>query len=152
MKKKTLVQLRHIADRIPKQCPCDIAAFLYSICEEWEFAFLNGCLVFIADGNPVLVMPLTTIYGTLRTGNTLYILCNNGALHYFDRKTHQHWVSFLDNTNEDLFNSMFNWRGSNELIIRCENDLSSHWSDHFIAMTGRRVLNVFLLRGRCKQI
>ena len=88
MKKKTLVQLRHIADRIPKQCPCDIAAFLYSICEEWEFAFLNGCLVFIADGNPVLVMPLTTIYGTLRTGNTLYILCNNGALHYFDRKTH----------------------------------------------------------------
>ena len=30
MKKKTLVQLRHIADRIPKQCPCDIAAFLYS--------------------------------------------------------------------------------------------------------------------------
>lgn len=52
MKKKTLVQLRHIADRIPKQCPCDIAAFLYSICEEWEFAFLNGCLVFIADGKP----------------------------------------------------------------------------------------------------
>ena len=108
MKKKTLEQLRHIADRIPKQCPCEIAAFLYSICEEWEFAFLNGCLVFIADGNPVLVMPLTTIYGTLRTGNTLYILCNNGALHYFDRKTHQHWVSFLDNTDEDLFNSMFN--------------------------------------------
>lgn len=102
MKKKTLVQLRHIADRIPQQCPCEIAAFLYSICEEWEFAFLNGCLVFIADGNPVLVMPLTTIYGTLRTGNTLYILCNNGALHYFDRKTHQHWVSFLDNTDEDL--------------------------------------------------
>lgn len=28
MKKKTLVQLRHIADRIPKQCPCEIAAFL----------------------------------------------------------------------------------------------------------------------------
>lgn len=70
--------------------------------------FLCGCLVFIADGNPVLVMPLITIYGTLRTGNTLYILCNNGALHYFDRKTHQHWVSFLDNTDEDLFNSMFN--------------------------------------------
>ena len=108
MKKKTLVQLRHIADRIPQQCPCEIAAFLYSICEEWKFAFLNGCLVFIADGNPVLVMPLTTIYGTLGTGNTLYILCNNGALHYFDRKTHQHWVSFLDNTDEDLFNSMFN--------------------------------------------
>ena len=38
MKKKTLVQLRHIADRIPKQCPCDIAAFLYSICEEWDAA------------------------------------------------------------------------------------------------------------------
>ena len=55
---------------------------------------LNGLPGILADGNPVLVMPLTTIYGTLRTGNTLYILCNNGALHYFDRKTHQHWVSF----------------------------------------------------------
>ena len=96
MKKKTLVQLRHIADRIPKQCPCEIAAFLYSICEEWEFAFLNGCLVFIADGNPVLVMPLTTIYGTLRTGNTLYILCNNGALHYSTEKHTS--IGFLSST------------------------------------------------------
>lgn len=108
MKKKTLVQLRHIADRIPRQCPCDIAAFLYSICEEWEFAFLNGCLVFMEDGTPVLVMPLTTIYGTLKAGDTLYILCNNGALHYFDRKTHQHRATFLDNTNEDFLDSMFN--------------------------------------------
>lgn len=41
MKKKTLVQLRHIADRIPKQCPREIAAFLYSICEEWKFAFFE---------------------------------------------------------------------------------------------------------------
>lgn len=108
MKKKTLVQLRHIANRIPKQCPCDIAAFLCPICEEWEFTFLNGCLVFIPDGTPVLVMPLATIYGTLRTGDTLYILCNNGALHYFDRNTHQHWVTFLDNTDEDFFSSILN--------------------------------------------
>lgn len=108
MKKKTLVQLRHITDRIPKQCPCEIAAYFCSICDEWEFVFLNGCLVFMADGNPVLVMPLTTIYGTLTTNDTLYILCNNRALHYFDRKTHQHWVTFLDDTDEDLFDHMFN--------------------------------------------
>ena len=108
MKKKTLVQLRHIADRIPKQCPCEIAAFLCPICNEWEFTFLNGCMVFMPDGTPVLVMPLTTIYGTLRTGDILYILCNNRALHYFDRNTHQHWVTFLDNTDEDFFDSIFN--------------------------------------------
>ncbi len=30
------------------------------ICDEWKFAFLNGCLVFMPDGDPVLVMPLTT--------------------------------------------------------------------------------------------
>lgn len=108
MIKKTLVQLRCIADRIPKQSPCEIAAYFCSICEEWEFTFLNGSLVFMADEKPVLVMPITTIHGTLKAGNTLYILCNNGALHYFDRKTHQHWVIFLDNTDEELFESMFN--------------------------------------------
>lgn len=26
------------------------------ICDEWTFAFLNGCLVFMPDGDPVLVM------------------------------------------------------------------------------------------------
>lgn len=108
MKKKTLVELRHIADRIPKQCPCEIATFLSPICKEWKFAFLNGHLVFMADENPVLVMPLTTIYGTLRVGDILYILCNNGVLHYFDRKTHRHWIIFLDNTDEDIFGCMFN--------------------------------------------
>ena len=76
MKKKTLVQLRHIADRIPKQCPCEIAAFLYSICEEWEFAFLNGCLVFIADGNPVLVMGFLS--STIRT-KTFLTVCSTDA-------------------------------------------------------------------------
>lgn len=108
MKNKTLVRLRHIANRIPKQCPCDIAAFLCPICEEWKFTFLNGCLVFIPDGTPILVMRLDTIYGTLRAGDTLYILCNNRALHYFNQMTHQHWVIFLDNTDQDLFDSIFN--------------------------------------------
>ena len=103
MKKKTLVQLRHIANRIPKQFPYEIATFLCPFCDEWEFAFLNGCLIFIPDGKPVLVMPINTIYGTLNTSDTLYILCNNGALHYFDRMTRQHYVTFLDNTEEDFF-------------------------------------------------
>lgn len=108
MKKKTLVQLRHITNRIPKQFPYEIATFLCAFCDEWKFTFLNGCLVFIPDGTPVLVMPINTIHGTLKAGETLYILCNNGALHYFDRNTHQHWVIFLDNTDEDFFCSILN--------------------------------------------
>ncbi|MCD8267859.1 MAG: hypothetical protein LUD46_04940 [Parabacteroides sp.] len=70
--------------------------------------FLNGSLVFMEDENPILVMQLSTIYGTLRANDTLYILCRNRALHYFDRKTHQHCVAFLDNTHDDISGPMLN--------------------------------------------
>ncbi|MCD7849816.1 MAG: hypothetical protein LUH63_08795 [Parabacteroides sp.] len=69
---------------------------------------MNGSLVFMEDENPILVMQLSTIYGTLRAGDTLYILCKNSVLHYFDRKTHQHWVALLDNTHNDISGPMLN--------------------------------------------
>lgn len=108
MNKKSLEYLRLIATRIPKQCPCDIAAALCPICDEWKFIFLNGCLVFMAGSTPTLVLPLCTIYGTLKTSDTLYILCNNNILHFFDRKTHQHWATFLDDTDEDMLCRILN--------------------------------------------
>ncbi|WP_455637759.1 hypothetical protein [Parabacteroides sp.] len=108
MKKKTLVELRRIANLIPKQNPFEIVAFLCPISDEWKFVFLNGSLVFMEDEKPIFVMQLSTIYGTLRANDTLYILCKNSTLHYFDRKTHHHCVAFLDNTHDDISGPMLN--------------------------------------------
>lgn len=108
MNKKNLESLRHIANRIPEQCPCDIANALCPICEEWKFVFLNGFLIFMEDEEPTVIIPLVNIYGTLRTRSMLYILCKNRVLHRFDRQTRQHWVNFLDNTDEDFFLSFLN--------------------------------------------
>ncbi|WP_455640060.1 hypothetical protein [Parabacteroides sp.] len=108
MKKKTLVELRRIANLIQQQSPCEITAFLDPFCDEWKFVFLNGCLTFMEDEKTILVIPLSTIYGTLKADNILYLLCKNSTLHYFDRRTHQYWIAFLDNMHEDILDPTLN--------------------------------------------
>ena len=102
MKKKSRESLRDIANRIPKQSLCEIETSLRSLLDEWTIIFSDGCLSFPMDEAPDLVIPLTTIYGTLKTRDAFYIICHNRVLHHFDHIRHLHQVTFLDDTQDDI--------------------------------------------------
>lgn len=105
MKKKTKEPLHCIAARVPRQCACEILTTLYPICEELGILLSSKHLMLPDEGFPCFPTPLRCIFGTLVTRKDLYILCENGVFHHFERKTRRHEVVFLNGCEPD-----FDWR------------------------------------------
>lgn len=109
MEKKTKEPLRHIAARIPRQCACKILDTVFPVCKELDVILSSNFLLFPDEGIPNFPIPLSGIYGTLVTRDDLYILCENGVFHHFERETRNHEVVFLDDCELDFNNRFLNW-------------------------------------------
>lgn len=99
MKNRTRESLRHIAARIPQQSEAEIYATISSVSKELDIFISPKFLMFPEEGFQAFPVDLDNIHGALVNSRHLYILCQNGVFHHFDRKTHMHEVIFPDDSD-----------------------------------------------------
>lgn len=108
MKKRTGESFRHIAARIPQQSASKIIATISPVCKELDILLSPQFLLFPHEGYPTFPVPLANIYGALLTSHHLYILCQNGVFHCFERETRNHEIAFLDDREIDFYHFHMN--------------------------------------------
>lgn len=102
MKKRTGESFRHIAAHIPQQSASEIIATISPVRKELDILLSPQFLLFPHEGYPTFPVPLANIYGALLTSHHLYILCQNGVFHCFERETRNHEIAFLDDREIDF--------------------------------------------------
>lgn len=108
MKNRKRESLRHIATRIPRQSEAEIYATISSVSKELDIFISPKFLMFPEEGFQAFPVDLENIHGAFVNSCHLYILCQNGVFHHFDRKTGMHEVLFPDDSDACFCNIHLN--------------------------------------------